>query len=71
MQAEWDLDQAEVPTDVRPADTRGFVTGPRGVMRLPPHEPRPVDMSFSPELAEAVREAAEILRPFQTDRSAG
>lgn len=40
MQAEWDLDQAEVPTDVRPADTRGFVTGPRGVMRLPPHERR-------------------------------
>lgn len=50
MQAVFGLQQAEVPEGVTPPDLKGYVTGPRGVLPLPPSRPRePVDMRFSSE----------------------
>jgi addiction module HigA family antidote len=69
MQAAWDLQQVEEPTDARRADLRGFVSGPRGVIPLPPRRPRePVDTSFPPEMARAVAQAAALLAPFKAKR---
>lgn len=69
VQADWDLAQLDGPTDARSADLRGFVTGPRGVLPLPVVEPRaPVDTTFSKEMADAVRQAAAILAPFEAQR---
>lgn len=66
MQAAWDLAQLDPPVTATSADLRGFVTGPRGVVPLPP--PRrcePVDTAFPADLARAVAQAAAILAPFR------
>ncbi|MFK7929922.1 MAG: HigA family addiction module antitoxin [Myxococcota bacterium] len=69
MQAAWDLDQLDPPADARSADLQGFVTGPHGVLPLPARKPRaPVDMTFSREMAQAVRQAAALLAPVKAPR---
>lgn len=58
-QTAWDLAQL-VSVDINPADTRGFLVGPRGVTPIPKatREPSPDTAVISPSMLERLRAKA-------------
>ena len=68
-QAEWDLAQLQ-PVDIQPADTSGFLVGPRGATPIPEstRPPAPATASVSPALLARLRAKAEATPSSQTGR---
>jgi len=60
LQAEWDLARCDKPPSVEPAETPGFLVGPKGAMPLPAGSSQsPPSVKVSSSLLEQLEAAAE------------